>query len=288
MTHEPPSHPATELLPPPKPPLAFRVGIVGHRPNRLQAADMALLAGTLRGLLRAVQDEVMEVARSQAALFSNGLPVLRAVSPLAEGTDRLFAEQALALGWDLCCVMPFPQAEYEKDFVGEAAQEPDSLKRFRSILREAAQSGRLNCLQLDGVRTGGNDSDLYGTGGKGVLGLSDMLIVVWDGDTMQDKKGGTAETWVAARDAGVPVVAVDAKAPHHWPMPVVPGGLACLADVRQAVRDAMESKIKAPEPAATALLPAVRVLSEDATDLPAREVLDWRVLFPDRPPEVGP
>jgi hypothetical protein len=46
--------------------------------------------------------------------------------------------------------------------------------------------------------------------------------------------------------------------------------------------------MKAPETAATAFLPAVRELSEDAADLLVREVLDWRVLFLDRPPEVGP
>ena len=235
----PPAESFTELLSPPKPPLAFRVGIVGHRPNRLQAADRELLAGTIRDILQAVQDEVTEVARTQAALFADGAPVLRAVSPLAEGIDRLFAGQALELGWDLCCVMPFPQAEYEKDFVGERALEPDSLNRFRSILSDAAQAGRLNCLQLDGVRAGGNDNDPYGSGGRVVVGLSDLLIVVWDGDTTLDKKGGTAETLAAARNAGVPVVVVDAKAPHHWPMAAVPGGLTCLEDVRQAVSAAL-------------------------------------------------
>ena len=35
-------------------------------------------------------------------------------------------------------------------------------------------------------------------------------------------------------------------------------------------------------------LPAVRNISDDAADLLLREVLDWRVLFLDRPPEVGP
>ena len=41
---------------------------------------------------------------------------MRVVSPLAEGTDRIFAEQALGLGFELCAVLPFPQAEFEKDF----------------------------------------------------------------------------------------------------------------------------------------------------------------------------
>lgn len=141
-------------------------------------------------------------------LFADDAPVLRAISPLAEGTDRVFAEQALALGWDLCCVMPFPQAEYEKDFVGATALEKDSLNRFRSILDEAAQAGRLHCLELDGVRGSSGDNNPYGSGGRVVVGLSDLLIVVWDGDMTQDKIGGTAETLAAAKKAGVPVVAV--------------------------------------------------------------------------------
>jgi hypothetical protein len=231
----PPAESFTELRSPPKPPLAFRVGIVGHRPNRLQAADMGLLAGTISDILQAVQVEVAEVARTQAALFTDDAPVLRAISPLAEGTDRLFAEQALALGWDLSCVMPFPQAEYEKDFVGDAALEEDSLNRFRSILDEAAHADRLHCLQLDGVRGSSGDNNPYGSCGRVVVGLSDLLIVVWDGDMTQDKIGGTAETLAAAKKAGVPVVVVNAKAPHHWPMAAAPGGLTSLADVRQAV-----------------------------------------------------
>ena len=227
----------TEFLAPPKPPLAFRVGIVGHRPNRLQAADMVMLSDTIRYILIAVQDEVAEVERTQAALFAGSAPVLRAISPLAEGTDRLFADQALALGWHLCCVMPFPREEYEKDFLGDSALEADSLERFRTFLDSGDSAKRPTYLELDGSRV---DQGLaYGTCGRVVLDLSDLLIVVWDGDTTQDKKGGTAETLAAARNAGVPVVLVDAKAPHHWLMAADPGGLTCLKDVRWAVRDAL-------------------------------------------------
>jgi hypothetical protein len=51
--------------------------------------------------------------------------------------------------------------------------------------------------------------------------------------------------------------------------------------------DALGTKMKAPETAGMSFLPAVRDLSQDAADLLVREVLDWRVLFLDRPPEVG-
>jgi hypothetical protein len=52
--------------------------------------------------------------------------------------------------------------------------------------------------------------------------------------------------------------------------------------------DDLVAKMNAPEAVGASFLPAVGDLSEDAADLLVREVLDWRVLFLDRPPEVGP
>ena len=91
---------------PPRPDLAFRVGIVGHRPNRLPKDAETLDA--LRRMLRAVLSAVKAAVQCHAALppgqtqFSTAAPVLRAVSPLAEGTDRMFADAfELELAFDL-------------------------------------------------------------------------------------------------------------------------------------------------------------------------------------------
>jgi hypothetical protein len=97
--------PIQELTSSPKPPLAFRVGIVGHRPNRLQGANLEKLCEVFRKIMEAVEAEVREVEESQRDLFVPDAPALRAVSPLAEGKDRLFADQALGLGSELCCVL---------------------------------------------------------------------------------------------------------------------------------------------------------------------------------------
>ena len=114
----------TKVLPapaagPPRAPLAFRVGVVGHRPNRLRQADLNQLTTTLRQLLEIVKTAVDELQRDEPNLFENRTATLRAISPLAEGVDRLFATQALAAGYELCCVFPFAQSEYEKDFALE-------------------------------------------------------------------------------------------------------------------------------------------------------------------------
>lgn len=195
---------------PPRAPLAFRVGVVGHRPNRLQQADLEKLAAVLRTILKTVQEEVRRMHRDNPSLFDVSAPVVRAISPLAEGTDRIFAEQALALRCEFCCVLPFAQAEFERDFVPAPGPglEENSVARFRDLLDQAS-----TVFELDGCRD--DEAGAYGAGGRTVLNQSDLLAVVWDGER-QGKRGGTEETFDAARRQGVPVVWVDAHAPHRW------------------------------------------------------------------------
>lgn len=209
----PAGHTQTESLTPPKPPLAFRVGVVGHRPNRLTNSDTDRLTKVIFNILSAVQTEVKSFYEDNKRLFATAPPVLRAISPLAEGADRLFAEQALNLGWELCCVMPFPQDEYEKDFRPGAALEENSLTRFHEILKRAADADRLTRFQLDGSRA--KESASYGNGGRVVLNQSDLLVAIWDG-RREGKRGGTEETMDEARRIGVPVIWVDAHKPHAW------------------------------------------------------------------------
>ncbi len=192
---------------PPQVPLAFRVGIVGHRPSRLQAADPEKLSRVLRELLKTVRDTVEGVHRAGGD-FARIPPALRAVSPLAEGTDRLFAEAALAEEFQLCGVLPFSREEFERDFTPDKQQEPDSLARFRSLLNRSAA-----CLELDGQRS--DEGAAYGAAGRLVLRQSDLLVVVWDGRRL-GKPGGTEQTLDEARQLGVPVMWIDAKSPHDW------------------------------------------------------------------------
>jgi len=124
---------------PPHARLAFRVGVVGHRPNRLKDADLAQLGEMIYEVLDAVRAEVVRFADSPSgrSLYSVEQPILRAVTPLAEGTDRIFADQALKLRYELCCPMPFHQEDYEQDFAASQALEENSLDRFRRLLARA-------------------------------------------------------------------------------------------------------------------------------------------------------
>jgi hypothetical protein len=132
---------------------------------------------------------------------------------MAEGADRMFAACALDLGYALCCVMPFAQPEFERDFSGPGALEPDSLRRFRGLLDRAQQEACLTRIEL-----GGNPSEraaAYRACGRQVIEQSDVLVVVWDGQR-QGLVGGTEDTFADARACGVATVCVDACAPHAW------------------------------------------------------------------------
>jgi hypothetical protein len=170
------------------------------------------LEATLHQLLEAVQQSVRHAASQMDGIDSNAQPGLRAITPLAEGADRLFAEQALLLGYELCCVMPFPQAEFEQDFAPERALEPDSLTRFRRLLARAEKETVLTRLELGGSRS--DEASAYGACGHTVLKQSDLLVAVWDGE-WRGKLGGTEETLAAALHQGVPTIWVDAQQPHR-------------------------------------------------------------------------
>ncbi|MBI5506113.1 MAG: DUF4231 domain-containing protein [Deltaproteobacteria bacterium] len=259
MTHE--------LSSPPRAPLAFRVAIVGHRPHRLQFADQDALAKLFTTLLVAVREEVVAAKRRDSHLYDDAAPVLRAVSPLAEGSDRLFAEAAIDLGFELCCVMPFPREEFSKDFERPDGLEENSLARFDAILARAAKG--LSCFELDGRRRDGGAA--YGEAGRVVLNQSDLLFVVWDGER-RGKRGGTEDTFDEARRRGVPTVWIDAHAPHEWqmlrpnqrvpaagkdgrvaPPTSAPGTPASLDPLRETVRQALALPEAARPPASADL-----------------------------------
>lgn len=209
-------HPATNTgrLTAPRARLAFRVGIVGHRPKRLGNANFAELQSVLRELLAHIRKSVAGFAEGpNGEFYERGAPILRAISPLAEGTDRMFADAALELGFELCCPMPFAQEVYEQDFAGPGSEEENSLDRFRTILHRAKEGAGLTTFELNVDVP--KPEDPYGDAGRIVLNQSDILIVVWDGEPAAGI-GSTVYTLEEALRENVPVVVVDAVAPHQW------------------------------------------------------------------------
>lgn len=169
-----------------------------------------MLSERLRSVLSLVKDEVHRFGREHESMFA-AATVLRAISPLAEGTDRFFAAEAMALNYELCVPMPFVEEEYRKDFQPGRTLEPDSAARFDDLLERAGVS--LTRFEMDGGRD--DEAAAYGACGRVVVNQSDLLVVVWDGER-QNKRGGTEETLDEARRKGVPVVWIDAHDPHSW------------------------------------------------------------------------
>lgn len=192
----------------------FRIGLVGHRPNRLpqDAARLSQLRHTIRIIL---QEARAAAGAAAGGAYAEEAPILRAISPLAEGADRIFAEEALAENYELYCPLPFAQEEFEKDFLPPSALEPDSLARFRAILERARGGAGLSLFELDGTRA--QAPEAYSAAGRVVLNQSDLLIGVWDGKPSAGQ-GGTVDTLSEAIRYHVPVIWIDANAPERWQM----------------------------------------------------------------------
>ena len=171
------------------------------------------MANVIKEILAAISVCVNQYYSKSRSFFKQSKPVLRALSPLAEGCDRIFAQQALDLKFHLSCPMPFFREEYENDFKPPNAMENNSLDRFRGLLERARKETSLSVFELDGSRA--DSGEAYGAAGRVVLNQSDILMVIWDGETL-GKHGGTEETMAEARRQGVPLIWIDAHGPHDW------------------------------------------------------------------------
>lgn len=167
----------------------FRVAAGGHRDGGLLGADRTTLdrqiAATLQHIGRAAP----------------GSP--RLVASLAEGADRLFAMAALALGWPVTAVLPFPPAEFARDFPTSASR-----AAFHALLTRADR-----VVELPGVRDGAGDGPAYDAANQAMLSGARALLTLWDGAPARGV-GGTAEAVAQAHASGLPVLWIAADPPH--------------------------------------------------------------------------
>jgi hypothetical protein len=162
---------------------AVNIGFTGHRPNRLRIGE-ARVASHLRSVLEALRNG----ARTQGVAEP-----LIALSTLAEGSDRLFAEAAVELGCELQALLPFKSADYETTF-GDATK----TTAYRALLARAAQ-----VTALPGALD--NPTAAYEAVGRAMVEASDILIAAWDGEPAAGR-GGTPEIIEYAVSRGCPVV----------------------------------------------------------------------------------
>jgi hypothetical protein len=182
---------------------ALCVGVTGHRPNKLNFADTHLLHHQIRTALQFLKETITGLYNKAGLLGSVDAPVLRVVSPLAEGSDRLVAQEGLALGFELYCPLPFPREEYEKDFESQASR-----AEFHQLFGQASE-----VIELDGSRrTLERQRESYEAAGRIVLLRADVLIAIWDGAA--GARGGTSQIVIEAKSDGIPIIRIHSSAPH--------------------------------------------------------------------------
>ena len=178
---------------PPRPPFAFSLGVTGHRSEFLGDHAPAI-AARLDEVVRTVTDEVIALRTANERWFATGPPLLTLVSPLADGADQVAAEIALANGYDLQAVLPFPRA------ASRAAVSPPSRAGFDRLAEIA------RCLfELPGDPD--RPVDAYVMAGRATVAHCDLLVAVWDGEVPRGR-GGTGEVVELAMARGTPVVHV--------------------------------------------------------------------------------
>jgi hypothetical protein len=144
--------------------------------------------------LEQIKDWAGQAATKSRAVYRKSAPViLHAISPLAEGADRIFAQAALDLGYNLECPLPFHRQEYRNDFRAEVSK-----RQFDELLAKAVA-----VFELDGSRD--DAPAAYALVGELVLDQCDMLFAIWDGKGAKGA-GGTADVVADARSRRIPVV----------------------------------------------------------------------------------
>lgn len=190
------------ILHPPQVKLVIRVGVTGHRPDGLREADIDILTNRSREVLAEISDMARIIYNDTIGYYEGTEPVLRLISPLAEGSDRLVAYAAIDLGYELQCPLPFIKKDYEKDFITS-----ESKNEFNDLVKQATQ-----ILEIDGQILTRNAA--YHAAGKMVLNQSDVLIAIWDGDETVIAEGGTSQIVQEAKETRMPIVWINAKPEH--------------------------------------------------------------------------
>ncbi len=247
---------------PPRPQPTVRVAISGHRWNNLRLGDGPAVQARFDEVLAWIEHILDDVCADREAGYlaearddPPPTKVFRVLSGLAEGADRLGAKAAVARGWKLTAVLPFPRWAYLCDFKtrianradpgGPEATDPNgrpdrkSLAEFRSCIRAAERTGgvqvldgtvseealqrweRLKLLRRRAARGAAPERRAesqhrdYRPLASALCLNSDVVVAVWNQD--EGKPGGTGDVVRLAGEYGIPVVVIppDGKA-NPW------------------------------------------------------------------------
>ena len=196
---------------PPKPRLTLRVGITGHRPNKLPKPDLPRIERQLREVFAAIEAAVAKAYDANKAVYASA-PAgakpyrIRLISGFAEGADQM-AVAACPADWTVEAILPFPKDEYLKDFEQSAAGDGRDVRgEFLASLARAAVVTELPT--PPDARPG-----LCRSAAASCCAQIDVLIAVWDGEP--PKPGGTGAVAQEACERGIPCLDRD-----RWRSPI--------------------------------------------------------------------
>ena len=154
----------------------IRIGVTGHR--------ILTDENLIREKVDIILDEIGDILKN---ISYN----LIAVSPLAEGADRLIAQEILA--WKgknnyLEVILPMDKSEYLNDFKSKKSK-----NEFLKLLDQA--------ISVDTLKMANTREESYENVGKAIVDNSNLLIAVWDGKPACGR-GGTEEVVNYARKVG--------------------------------------------------------------------------------------
>lgn len=116
---------------------------------------------------------------------------LRVMSPLAEGADRLVADEALRIGAEIIVPLPMPREIYETDF--ETQESRDEFSRLADNAVEVLELPLAKKNSLEDIREHGPARDLqYAQLGVFLCAHCHILLALWDGKYTNDL-GGTGQ-----------------------------------------------------------------------------------------------
>lgn len=218
----------SETAHPPKPAAAIRVGVTGHRLQRLDASQRDRIARQTRYVLKAATDAVDAALQTFRDDYARAPAKHYFVSALADGADTLAAEAALDLGWRLLAPLPFSRNQYETDF------SDDDVEALNALLAHADAVAELD----GGGAAGVEEENAYLQAGLVTLKNADIVIAIWDGEKARGP-GGTAMIKNAALAAGKPVVWINAV------KDTAPVLLTADGQPAEATHDVIESAVSA-------------------------------------------
>ncbi len=200
---------------PPQPRLALRVGVSGHRINRLLSdpEKFAEIRLRVREALIEIRRAALQAASWYPGVYSTAEPLFRIVTPLAEGADQLVAEEGIAQGYKLNVLLPFAPEAYKGFFEAPA----DTLYEHpRAAFDRLMALECVECVQqMDGASDADHRPASYLAVGQAMLRHSDLVIAIWDGKP-SNGLGGTGDIVSEAQKLEIPVVWIDIGNPTTW------------------------------------------------------------------------